>query len=86
MPIPICPFFRNPTGEIWLPKSEDRRGISSPFHCGRIAIRLVVDSSLPTAVSPTAGSGCVWNADMPQARQLSPAAARIQDNQILISA
>jgi hypothetical protein len=28
MPIPICPFFRNPTGGIWPPKSEDRRGIS----------------------------------------------------------
>ena len=39
MPIPICPFFRNPTGGIWSAESEDRRGISSPLHCERIAIR-----------------------------------------------
>jgi hypothetical protein len=75
MPIPICPFLRNPTGAIWPPKSEDRRGISGPFHCERIVTRPTDGSSLPTAASPSAGSACVLNADTPPAHQSSAAYA-----------
>jgi hypothetical protein len=55
MPIPICPFFRNPTGGIWSAESEDRRGISSPLHCERIAIRPAAGKRLDLPQSVSSG-------------------------------
>jgi hypothetical protein len=39
MPIPIYPFIRNPTGEVWSPQSEDRRGHFREFRRAFPALR-----------------------------------------------